>query len=260
MDIDRAALARDMAALAADRAQVVHFVEAYGDRLAGTVRSILRELGRGDLAGRDDEVSGLVWDAALAIWEHAGSWEAGGAMPWTWARKAIRSEVAAFIGHARADVDPDELAERAEDAPAHTEDIDVEELAHANPLLGLWWEAVARTGASDRNRRIHAEYRIQHSCGDPSPAHTVERHLGVRADNVRQIDRRLRVALARVVAADERYSALRDIPWLALPPDPTTPPGTTPEAPSGPAAPATSRAPSVTPGTDALQCMAMAAA
>jgi hypothetical protein len=133
--------------------------------------------------------------------------------------------VASFIGHAQVDVDPDELAEQPESAPAHTDDIDIEALAGTNPLLGLWWEAVARTGTSERNRRVHAEYRIQHSCGDPSPAHTVARDLGLSPDNVRQIDHRVRVALGEVVSEDPRYGALRAIPWLGL--EPPGPPAST---------------------------------
>lgn len=107
--IDRAELARLMAAMAEDLAMVVPFLAAYGGRLAGLVRRHLRELGRGDLAADPDTVQGLVLDVGLFLRDHAGSWRPDGALPWTWAWSAIRAIVVEEIGHARADVELERL-------------------------------------------------------------------------------------------------------------------------------------------------------
>ena len=214
MTIDLDALAGRMAALAADRARVVPFVEAYGDRLAGVVRRHLRELGRRDLAGDHDEVQGLVWEVALVIQDNASGWRPGGALPWTWAGRAIRSNIAKAIGHARADVDVEQLAERAAPSLTVAGEVDFDQAADRNRLLGLVRQALAEVAVSERNRRVHLEYRLQKALGDPSPAATVGGEFGLSEANVRQIDRRVRVKLTAVVARHDRYRELRDIPWL----------------------------------------------
>jgi len=220
MTIDLDALSRAMAALAVDRAQVVPFVGAYGGRLAGVVRRHLRDLGRADLAYDRDEVQGLVWDVALVLHDHAGGWRPGGALPWNWAAKPIRSNIASFIGHARADVDTEALADEAVPPLEAVVDVDFDLAADTNPLLGLVREALGAVGATEVQRRVHLEYRLQKALGDPSPARTVGGLFGLSDANVRQIDRRVRVQLTRVVDGSDRYRALRTIPWLDLPPEP----------------------------------------
>ena len=212
--IDRGELARSMARLADEVAMVVPFVADHGDRLADVVRRHLRDLGRPDLARDRDEVQGLVWDAALVLQANAGGWDPAGALPWTWAWRPIRSCVAAAIGHARADVEPDELALVAPSPGSGATEPDLERLAAEHDGLGLLLDALACVEATDAQRRIHLEYRIQKALGDPSPARTVATELGVGEANVRQIDRRIRVKLSRLVAADDRYRPLRAIPWL----------------------------------------------
>lgn len=213
MTIDPDALARDMAALAADRARVVAFVAAHGDRLAVVARYHLGELGRRDLARDPDEVQGLVWDIALVIQAHAGAWRPDGALPWTWAYRPIRSAVAAHVGHARADVEIDQLDD-VTPPPTPSVDVDFDAVADRHPLLGLVRQALAEVPAKELHRQVHLEYRQQVGLGDPSPSRTVGAMFGLSEANVRQIDRRVRKQLTAVVLGDGRYRALRGIPWL----------------------------------------------
>jgi hypothetical protein len=55
---------------------------------------------------------------------------------------------------------------------------------------------------------------VQKHLGDPSPAHTVARETGLRPDNVRQIDRRLRVRLQQLAARDATFAPLVGLGWF----------------------------------------------
>lgn len=223
MTTGRDDLAQAMAALVDDVAMAVPFEGAYGDRLANVVRKHLRELGRRDLAGDEEEVRGLVWDVVLLLHDAGAGWDPAGALPWSWAHRPIRSLVASAIGHARADVDPDVLDEHLVgqvEPPASGGVADFDELADAGGLLGLYRDALGELGVQDLHRRAHREYRIQKGLGDPSPSKTVAAELGLGEANVRQIDRRVRLKLAELVAAEPRFAPLRCIPWLDLPTDP----------------------------------------
>ena len=202
-----------MAGLADDLAAAVPFVATYGDHLAHVVRRHLFDLGRPDLARDADEVAGLVWDAVLVLHDNAGSWDPAGALPWTWAWRPLRSCVAAAIGHARADVEPDALALEAPAMGAAAEP-DLEALALVHRELQLLFEALGEVPATEVQRQVHLEYRIQKAYGDPSPARTVAAQFGLTEANVRQIDRRVRVKLTTLVASDARFTPLRVIPWL----------------------------------------------
>ena len=212
--VDRDELARLRARLAADVRAVVPFVDAYGDRLSDVVRRHLRDLARVDVARDDDEVDGLVWDTAHVLHRNAAGWDPAGALPWTWAWRPIRSHIATSIGHARADLEPDDLPLTAPAPIAHGGEPDLERLASTHRGLRLVLDALADVAATDEQRQVHLEYRIQKAFGDPSPARTVAAQFGLSEANVRQIDRRLRVRLTELVAADARYRALRVIPWL----------------------------------------------
>jgi DNA-directed RNA polymerase specialized sigma24 family protein len=79
-----------------DEAAVVTLYEQFGDRVAGTVRAVLRSRG---LRLVHDEVGGLVFDACLAIAAVAGAWSPeGGALPWTWARRRVERCVDRLLG------------------------------------------------------------------------------------------------------------------------------------------------------------------
>ena len=107
MEIDEPAqLDRVMARLAdGDMAYPVTLAKEWQAPIARLVRTLLREMGRSDLARDRDEVTGLVFDACLVIADRAGGWRAGGAPPWVWARFAIRAEVARSIGHRCVELD-----------------------------------------------------------------------------------------------------------------------------------------------------------
>lgn len=222
--IDRDELARAMEALRADPTAVLEFVLTYGDQLRTVARSHLFELGRADLARDTDEVEGLAWEIGFLLADHASGWQPGGALPWSWAYRAVRSLVARTIGHARADVELDAVLAGDEAGMSGVggtgevdEDLDLGALARMHPVLALLCEALDEHVVSERHRRVHLEYRIQKALGDPSPASTVGAMFGLGAANVRQIDRRVRLCLHRAVDADGRYRELRELPWLAEP-------------------------------------------
>lgn len=223
--IDRTHLARSMAAMAGDRAMIFPFLEHYGDDLERVVRRILFDFGRRDLANDPGEVAGFVLDAAFVICQRAPSWDpAGGALPWHWAMRAIRHDIGVTIGNARVDVDVEDvdLGPPTARCSGSGANFDLDEMARRDPLLGLLLEAV-REVTSPRNAAVHLEYRIQHCCGDPSPAHTVGAMFDLSPANVRQIDRRVRRQLSELVSTDARYADLVTVEWIQVDPESLTP-------------------------------------
>jgi hypothetical protein len=75
-------------------------------------------------------------------------------------------------------------------------------------------EAVRRV-ATDRDRTLFWETVLQQAMGDPSPATTVGRTLGVTPSVVRQQHRRIRVRIARLAELDPRYAAVGRLPLVA---------------------------------------------
>jgi hypothetical protein len=211
--IDRDELARLMGLMADDPAMIVPFLRAFGDRLAGVVRQHLRDLGRADLVTDRDEVDGLVLDVAFFLQERAAAWTPDGALPWNWGARGIRKLVADAIGHARADVEVDvlDLGPDTSWAAAPAE-VGLEDLG-ADPVVALLRRALD-TIPKPRDRAVHVEYRRQVAAGDRSPAHTVGAMYGLRADHVRQIDRRARQHLARLAATDPEFAPLAGLPWI----------------------------------------------
>lgn len=216
--VDRDDLARRMADMVEDRAMVVPFVESYRDNLHSVVRTALFEFGRQDLLDDPDEVDGLVWDVALVIQERSRAWSSsGGALPWYWAGRAIRSEVARLIGHAQTDFDFDidtiEVGRPVLDQAEQEAGFD--ELALQHPVLGLLREAIGMV-ASPRHAELHIEYQLQKCSGDPSPAQTVATMFEMSPANVRQIDCRIRRKLRQLIYSDDRFAPLRGLEWLVL--------------------------------------------
>jgi len=211
--IDREQLARLMAALPGDLGVLAEFIDAYGGRLAGVVGSILVGFGRRDVLRDDDEMMGLVVEAALVIQDNAAAWSPdGGALPWNWARKGIVSAVVRVIGHPQVEAEEERLASTPVESGAGV--LDVHDVAARHPRLALLLEAIGRVDASERDRHVHLEYRLQSLLGDPSPAHTVAAPFGLTPANVRQIDRRMRTKLAALADLDGRYESLVDLPWI----------------------------------------------
>jgi hypothetical protein len=225
-----------MAALAAgEHHRVVELVDDFGGQLRAAVHRHLRSFGRHDLVGRSDDVDYLVWTAALVVLDRAASWDPAGAMPWTWADKAIRSAIGQDIGHATLpfdDVDPYGDAPNAPPPPpppphaaggdlpvaAGSDDglAELRALGRYDDRFLLLVEALGIVGRA-RDRAAHVQYGVQKHLGDPSPALTVGREMGLRPDHVRQIDRRMRVRLQRLAQDDPRYGPLIGLGWFDPP-------------------------------------------
>ncbi len=240
--IERDEVARLMAQMAAgDQSAVFVFIASFGGRLAGVVRRQLFEFGRRDVAADRHELDYLVQSAAFALLDRAAGWSPDGALPWTWAERAIRAEVVAYLGHPSVELDPDH-AEGAgirrgagtdrsgprrvggagrvgtgpdgAGGPVTPDPDEFDDLVARHPTVALLDEAIEAV-ANARDRRVHLEYRLQKRSGDVSPAHTVAAEFGLSPANVRQIDSRVRRRLVALVEADDRYAGLRGLGWLA---------------------------------------------
>ncbi len=226
---ERAELERIMKALAAgDRAFVFTLYNRFGDRIGAKVRHVLRDLGRPDLAASDDEVGGFVLDVCLLLAERAGGWRPGGALPWVWADRAVRSEIARLIGHRTVPLVPDggdadgdggvpegPLVVRCgtDGEPTPGDGCSAATVFAHHPGLALLAEAIRSVGSA-RAQDILLEYALQCALGDPSPSHTVARITGLSPDNVRQIAGRQRRRVQALVKAEDRFAPLRGLKWF----------------------------------------------
>lgn len=196
---DPAKLDRVMARLAdGDVAYAVTLAEGWQRPLARLVRALLLAMGRRDLAGDRDEVTGLVLDACFVIADRAGGWRPGGAPPWVWARFAIRADIARTIGHRCVELD-DQCFDEGQPAPVDT--VDYDELVARDPRFATF-DDVLRECTSERDRRVVIEYLQQRAAGDPSPAHTVGHMFGLQPATVRQVHSRA-MRKVRGVLGDE---------------------------------------------------------
>lgn len=226
--VERARLQEVMAGMATgDLAMLVALVDEFGPALRSLVRRVVFSFGRRDLLADPADVTDLVTTAALTLFDRAAGWDPQGAPPWIWAERAIRADLAAHIGHAPADVSIEQLEQLTalggDDGPVQltlSSGLEgdawgvVHRLARVEPRALLWWHAVGRV-TSDRNRRVYFEYELQKGLGDRSPAHTVGQLFGLRAANVRQIARRVRLRLAERIRTDAQLAPLRDLRWFA---------------------------------------------
>ena len=185
-----------MARLAAgDLAFVFALATGWRRPIERLVRTLLREMGRVDLAHNRDEVDGLVIDACFVIADRAGGWRPGGAAPWLWARLAIRAEVARSIGHRCVELDDSGHDERQ---PGPVDMVDYDDLVERDPRFASF-DDVLRACTSDRDRRIVVEYLQQQSAGDPSPSHTVGQMFGLAPATARQVFSRAMRKVRRVL-------------------------------------------------------------
>jgi hypothetical protein len=204
---------------AGDAAFLFTFARHFAPHVANVVRRDLAEMGRRDVLADADELNALVGDACHVIFGRAGGWRPGGALPWTWAARAIRSEVARSIGHRTVTVDGPDAPQLAEAPSEPTPDgslgaDDFAALARRHPRVALLADAVAQLGTA-RDQRVFIQYRLQKELGDPSPSQVVAREFGLTPANVRQIDCRMRRKLAAIVATTPDYAELRDVRWIA---------------------------------------------
>jgi hypothetical protein len=211
---DRALLEECMERMAVgDAAFLFTFARRFAPNVAGLVRRVLTEMGRRDVLADADEVDALVLDACHVVFERAPGWRPGGALPWNWAERAIRAEVARRVGHRTVPaLEEDTPSEPSPEGALGVDDFHA--LAQRHPTVALLADVIRRVG-SERDQQIFVEYRLQRELGDPSPSHVVAREFGVSPANVRQIDLRMRRKLAALVDASPDYAALRDIRWIA---------------------------------------------
>ena len=205
-----------MAAMAVgDAAFIFTFIEHFGGHLAGAVRRIVAEMGRTDVLADNAEIDGLVHDAAFFVFDHAAAWQPdGGALPWVWAERGIRTLVATAVGH-RVVAEADDLEAEVTTAPGCGGDLGPDDLGHLValwPQLDLAVEAV-RAVSNERDSGVFMQYRLQQRLGDQSPASTVAAMFGLSPANVRQIHHRVRRRLGPVLSSD-RYRPIADLPLL----------------------------------------------
>jgi hypothetical protein len=185
----------------------------FGPQIGAAMRRHLRRIG---LEGVDAaELDGLVIDACIELSRVASGWDPdGGALPWTWAERRLRALAAAYVGiHADAlDAERHEhLAATAEAATATADPSDpdvlelLDQLASRRPECALVSEALGRV-TNARNRGIVLDVRVQSALGDPSPATTVGRDVGLQPEAVRQVVHRTRRALRHLVDQEPRFA------------------------------------------------------
>ena len=208
-----------MAAMAdGDTSAIWTFHELYQPRLRGVVLSNLRSMYRPDVAADDDRVMELTAEAAIVIFHRAGGWKPGGARPWSWANRAIRSMIAAEIGHRSVELGHDDsLDGEAGVALVSTggdTDLTIDALVELDSTLGTFVEAY-RSVSSDRDQDAAWLFRVQKVNGDPSPAHTVADEFGITPDHARQIHKRHFTRVHDLVWNDDRFAAIRAWDWFA---------------------------------------------
>ena len=212
-------LERLMAAMAdGDLAALWEFHETFEVKLRAVVLANVRSMHRPDVVADRDRIDALTADAAMIVFDRAAGWRPGGAAPWNWAARAIRSMIAADIGHRSVELgNDDSLDGEAGAAPAGMgggTDLTIEALASSHPGLAVLEEAY-RSVSSERDQHAAWLFRVQKVNGDPSPAHTVADEFGISAANARQIHKRHFARVHAVVWNDERYLPLRALPWFA---------------------------------------------
>lgn len=204
-----------MARMAAgELAALWEFHELFEPRLRGVVLGNVRTMGRRDVAADTGRIDALVADAATVIFHRAGGWKPGGAKPWNWAGRAIRSMIAADIGHRSVELGHDDTLEgEVNDTPAGAADLTVERFVSLDPSHALFGEAYAAV-SSDRDQLAAWLFRVQKVNGDPSPAHTVADEFGVSAAHARKIHERHFSRVRALVWAEHRYEPLRSWRWF----------------------------------------------
>jgi DNA-directed RNA polymerase specialized sigma24 family protein len=205
-----------------DEAAVVTLYERFGDRVAGTVRAVLRERG---LTLVHDEVGGLVLDACLAIAAVASAWSPdGGALPWTWARRRIERCVDRLIGQRTVPLD-EHLHLVESEATGGYAGFELDDgrplctalagLSATDSRCRLLDDAFDRAAVSALDREVCLQYAAEQHTGNRSPATTVGAMFALKEPTVRQRVRRSRERLRRLAAADTRFAPLAQLPLLA---------------------------------------------
>jgi len=207
-------LAEIMGQLGDDRAALVPFYLEFGADVRKVVRHLVKRRRR---CPDEDEVDNLTFDACYSLAEVAGSWRPdGGALPWVWARGRIERVVDRHFGPITKRLscfhDCEEVELVAPDDHASI-GITLALLAERDEHCALLLSALDESVNED-DVEVFFRYRVQQQSGDPAPAHTVGRALGLKPPAVRQRASRARRRLAAVVARDPRFEPLGDLDLL----------------------------------------------
>jgi hypothetical protein len=224
MDRDRfARLVELMATMATGRiAAAFELRDEFGGSLRRAVRRALRAR---KVELPTAEVEELVDEAALVLFEHAGSWRPeGGALPWVWAQHRIANAVDRHLGSFADELDDDRLArwdvsrlERGTGPGPCEEPASFDllvSMAERDPRLEALADALSEV-ATPRDRELWLEMQVQEVLGDAAPAASVARGHGVSAAVVRQQRHRVGLRLRDLVSQDERYAPLASLPCVA---------------------------------------------
>lgn len=211
-----------------DEAAVITLYQRFGDRIAGTVRAVLRERG---LSLVHDEVDGLVFDACLAVAAVAKGWSPdGGALPWTWARRRIERCVDRLLGvrtvpldehmhmvesrYATAGVGVDAGGLRGDGARPTLSQALAARVA-VDDRFRLLDDAFDRAAVSPLDREVCLQYAAEQHTGNRSPATTVGAMFALKEPTVRQRVRRSRARLRRLAEAETRFAPLAQLALLS---------------------------------------------
>jgi len=193
-DIDRNRLAQVMAkaAVGNDTAAIALYQE-FGLSIARSMRRHLADFGVRDID--PDDLHGLTMDACFVLYDHAGGWSPdGGALPWVWAERRLRTLVSGYIGQWSDTLDDAVHALAAPPDVPDADDPDELELLHhlaaTRPDVARYADALATSATSERNQRVLLAYRLQSSLGDRSPAITIGRRFDMTPAAVRQAVKR----------------------------------------------------------------------
>lgn len=206
-----------MAAMAdGDLAALWAFHETFEPKLRAVVLANVRSMHRADIVRDSERIDSLTADAAVVIFDRAAGWKPGGARPWNWAARAIRSMIAAEIGHRSVELGTDDSLEgEAGGAPVVSDaDLTIESVVARHPALGPLGDAW-RSVSSDRDQEAAWLFRVQKVNGDPSPARTVADEFGITPANARKIHQRHVTRVTDVVWSDDRFASLRRWEWFA---------------------------------------------
>jgi hypothetical protein len=204
-----------MARMAAqDASAAFDLYEEFGPVIRRVVRGHLADLGTHAPSAAD--LDGLTLDAVMALLDAAPSGRHdGGAMPWTWAERRLRSLCQRHIGQ-WADVLSDDHDGPAGPAVDHQDHDDMDHLARVatdDETIQLLLEGLALTSTA-RDAQLFIALKAQAAAGDPSPSVTVAAEHAMKPDAVRQAARRTRVKLVELAEKDKRFAPLADLPLL----------------------------------------------
>ena len=183
---------------AGDHRSVFTFYAEFGPTVRSMAASEAHRQGAGHLS-RDD-LDGVALDFCLDLCRAAGRWHAGSALPWVWARRQLRHRVAEVAGQLAFPLDtvdppePSRITAPLDPDPLET----LATLAHSDQRCA----ALAHAARDHpRDMRIFLLLSQQRTQGDPSPAGTVGRELGLSPVAVRKAASRQRARL-RVTALE----------------------------------------------------------